>query len=284
MAMRAAGIKYEHREVLLKHKPAELVQISAKGTVPVLMLSQRDTVIDESIDVMRWALARNSPQELSSDTLGHEFVQHNDNEFKPILDKYKYSDPKNTGSKESYFELGSAFLSQLNTGIVAGSGNYLLGSKANAADIAIFPFIRQFANVDLTAFRRLQLTSLEAWLNLWLKSGLFLNVMQKFAPWRAGETGITVDNLVDEATHLADEQRFVIGTNQFEETEFAVLKYRYLNPQTIDIYSTFVPSAMRGGGLAGRLADAALAWALQQNFDVKTSCWYAARRLQAGGQ
>ena len=178
MALAYAGIKVVPREVDLKNKPQELLQASAKGTVPVLVL-ESGQVIDQSFAIMRWALSQSDPEgwlieglQTQSDAL----IQTNDFEFKPLLDQYKYAKLAEPGINP-YRDKASAFLDQLNSLLI--NHRFLLADQITLADVAIFPFIRQFYKVDEQWFAERDYQFLHTWLHYFLNSELFLAVMNK---------------------------------------------------------------------------------------------------------
>lgn len=193
MALWVAGVTVELREVKLSNKPPELAEASPKATVPVLVLAYGE-VIDESIAIMRWALARNDPEGwLDSDDA--TLIERNDGPFKHHLDRYKYPVryPEENGGEESAFSLhhreqGAAILADLDARLT-GQAN-LCGERPALGDIALFPFIRQFANTDRAWFDAQPLPHLQAWLERHLSSELFDAVMPKFAPWTTGDAPI----------------------------------------------------------------------------------------------
>ena len=183
MAIAYASITLEMREVALANKPAAMLAISPKGTVPVLQLSDR--VIDESVEVMRWALSQSDPENwlaLDSQQEQSTLIEENDNEFKGWLDKYKYWDRYPEQSQQDYRMKAENFLSTLELRLQQNS--YLLGDNMCMADIAIFPFIRQFAFVDKPWFDDADYPSVQRWLNQFLQSKLFEQVMVKQALWQ----------------------------------------------------------------------------------------------------
>jgi len=183
MAIAYASITLEMREVALANKPAAMLAISPKGTVPVLQL--RDRVIDESIEVMRWALSQSDPENwLAVDSQQEQstLIEENDNEFKGWLDKYKYWDRYPEQSQQDYRIKAENFLSTLELRLQQNS--YLLGDNICMADIAIFPFIRQFAFVDKPWFDDADYPLVQRWLNQFLQSKLFEQVMEKHALWQ----------------------------------------------------------------------------------------------------
>jgi glutathione S-transferase len=183
MALAASGQSVVLREVLLNSRPRELYQRSAKGTVPVLVLAD-EQVIDESWNIMLWALSCQDPNHLL-DGIGEakELVVQNDQRFKEHLDKYKYSARHPEESKESYRAQGEEFLRQLDQRLKTRS--FLCGRSLTVIDVAIFPFIRQFAHVDKDWFFQTPYKQLHSWLNGLLESELFLSVMEKYKAWEA---------------------------------------------------------------------------------------------------
>ena len=182
-----AEFQVELREITLKHKPIQMLNISPKGTVPVLQLSD-DVVIEESREIMVWALEQQDPQRLLNANTLHEaniLIDKNDNEFKYWLDRYKYADRYLEMTQTEYRRRGEDFL-QVLEGLLTKNA-YLLGSHVTIADIAIMPFVRQFAHVDRNVFYNLPYPNLQRWLTCWLEHPLFLQVMTKFEPWQEGD-------------------------------------------------------------------------------------------------
>lgn len=179
MALWAAQVQLEVREVSLRDKPAHLLQISPKGTVPVLQLPD-GTVLEQSLDIMQWALAQHDPQDwLNSDCEAvNHFISINDGDFKKALDRYKYPERYPEQAQLAYRQQGEQFLQMLETALQ--QHRFLLGDSASMADVAIFPFIRQFAAVDGEWFAGSAYPRLRAWLEEWLESPLFAEIMQKF--------------------------------------------------------------------------------------------------------
>jgi len=191
MTLRVAGIEYEHREVLLRDKPAELVRVSAKATVPVLIT---DRVIDESIDIMRWALAAHDPECWLADNPDTQrdieaWVTTFETTFKPNLDAYKYGNDKTAASadqKNHARQNCETILRKLDARLNANTAQpnkQLFGEHLGFADVAVFPFVRQYAAVDRERFREMQLSALTAWLDRWLESSTFLRIMDKHPLW-----------------------------------------------------------------------------------------------------
>ncbi len=178
MALTYAQIDFELRDILLKDKPKSLLTYSPKGTVPVLVLPNK--VIDESLDIMLWAL-----QQQDSDGWLHadnqfDLIKLCDEKFKPQLDRYKYSD-RHEMSEKYYRDECMWFLSVLNKQL--GSKDNLYANTISLADSAIFPFIRQFAFVNKTWFDSLSFHALKKWLQQHLQSALFQQIMKKSTFW-----------------------------------------------------------------------------------------------------
>lgn len=178
MALIASGTVYAHREVLLREKPLAMLAASPKGTVPVLVQGD-GKVIDESIDIMRWALAQRDPEGwlVRDDAL---LVAEFDDAFKHHLDRYKYAgrydaDPlvHRAAGLEMLVRLGRRLAEQ----------DHLAGAARGFVDIALFPFVRQFAGVDPDWFAVQAPTRVREWLAALTGSQLFAQAMVRFAPW-----------------------------------------------------------------------------------------------------
>ena len=192
MALLYASINLELREVLLKAKPEKMLAISAKGTVPVLELAD-SRVLDESYDIIRWALQQSDPESwLSADIESaiSALITRNDGQFKTDLDHYKYWERFPAESQEQYRARGELFLAELE--VLLNLRPYLLAERITLADIALFPFVRQFAFVDKDWFDQSPYPKLRAWLDLFLKSELFLAAMKKSPPWQDGDSPISL--------------------------------------------------------------------------------------------
>jgi glutathione S-transferase len=177
MALRYSGVPVEIVEVSLKAKPAEMLAISPKGTVPVLDADGR--VIDESLEIMRWALAQNDPLNwlLDGDSRIAELIEANDQGFKVDLNRYKYAERYPEQPMEVYRAQGAVFLQRLE-GLLQDR-DYLLADHPSLADIALLPFVRQFAHVDREWFAQTPYPRLQAWLHNFLESNLFTLIMKK---------------------------------------------------------------------------------------------------------
>lgn len=182
-----AELSVELREITLKNKPEQMLAISPKGTVPVLQLAD-GTIIEESVEIMTWALEQSDPQGLlDENTLpqADALIAQNDNEFKQWLDRYKYADRHPEMTQIEYRQQGEVFLQDLEA--LLTENTYLLGNRVTIADIGIMPFVRQFAHVDREVFYGLPYPKLQQWLQHWLDHPLFLQVMAKFEPWQEGD-------------------------------------------------------------------------------------------------
>lgn len=182
MAIRHNQVACELREVVLKNKPAELLAASSKATVPVLVTDE--SIIDESIDVMAWAI-QNGASSWQQDHLKHSLVERNDGEFKLNLDRYKYFDRFPEFPQSHYFKMALDFLNELEACLSLNTSGQLslLDTGKSALDVAIFPFIRQLAFVDKPLFDSQDLPKLQAWLDQYLSSELFAEVMSKYPAW-----------------------------------------------------------------------------------------------------
>lgn len=181
MALRYADVPVEIVEVSLKDKPAQMLALSPKGTVPVL--DADGVVIDESLQIMRWALAQNDPDDwlLAGDSFAalwmEKLIEGNDQIFKTALNRYKYAERYPEQPMEAYRAEGGLFLQKLDE-LLEGR-EYLLADHQSLADIALLPFVRQFAHVDREWFAQTPYVRLQAWLQRFLESALFTSIMKK---------------------------------------------------------------------------------------------------------
>lgn len=193
LAIASAGIEVELREVVLRDKPPSMLKASPKGTVPVLALPD-GTVIDESIDIMIWALRQSDPDGWLSPWLHQHddvdrLIRQNDGPFKKSLDRYKYPvryADENIDPDEQR-ALALDILREWEARL--SREGWLFASRPTLADMAVFPFIRQFAKVDEDWFGQAGLPLLQARLEDFLHSEVFNAVMAKYTPWKEGETG-----------------------------------------------------------------------------------------------
>ena len=178
MALKYANINVEIVEITLKDKPAAMLKASPKGTVPVLVLPS-GAVIEQSLDIMHWALQQSDKASwLALDKqLIYALIAENDGSFKQALDKYKYANRFPEQSAEIYREQGEVFLQKLES--LLNQSEYLISAQLSIADVAIFPFIRQFAAVNQSWFENTPYPKLIAWLQQLTHSALFLSIMHK---------------------------------------------------------------------------------------------------------
>ena len=190
MALASSGIVVELREVKLSDIPDSMSQLSPKATVPVLVLDDGQ-VIDESLDVMLWSLSQADPEHwLDIDTASNRLIMRFDEEFKPLLDCYKYADRHPQLSQLEHRIHAEVFLRELNQ--LLSLNAYLGTEKCRLTDVAIFPFIRQFAGVDTAWFERSEYSFVRSWLNTMICSPLFQKVMQRYPFWRPGDETVYI--------------------------------------------------------------------------------------------
>lgn len=181
MAIYAAGVKVQSIEVSLKNKPQTLLDYSPKGTVPVIVMPNGE-VIQESRDIMLWALHQSDPDNWLSqnDTARQQemsqLVNKCDMEFKPLLDRYKYFDRHPEYSQEEYRQQAEGFLQILDNNLSQHA--FLIDENIRFADVAIFPFIRQFASVDKIWFAASPYKNLQRWLDACINTELFTTIME----------------------------------------------------------------------------------------------------------
>ena len=187
IAIYYSKINYEHREILLKDRPELLYKLSAKGTVPVLYLPNGN-VIDESLDIMKWAISTSDP--------GSWFAHHqdaqlkaielNDTYFKKWLDKYKYYDRFPDFTPEFYRNKCEQVLDVYEKTLQ--NNQFLFDNNLSLGDMAILPFVRQFANVDITWFNK-RFINLSDWLERLIKTKIFSSMMKKHTVWNSLNKG-----------------------------------------------------------------------------------------------
>ena len=191
ISLAISNVRCDHREVILRNRPEHMMEISPKGTVPVLLLPD-GIVIEESLDIMTWC----TDEEYLPNDDQINLITRNDEEFKYHLDRYKYPDRfENTNGSLYHREKALVFLKDLEN-IITEYGN-LHGESAGFTDIAIMPFVRQFANTDRDWFDNLDMPHLQLWLNNYLESELFVSIMKKHPPWNQGDEMVVFpfDNL-----------------------------------------------------------------------------------------
>ncbi|MCW8934881.1 MAG: glutathione S-transferase [Gammaproteobacteria bacterium] len=191
LAIRYSNLQVELREVDLKNKPPEMILASAKATVPVLILNDQ-TVLDESLDIMYWSLQQSDTKnwlQKNHQSEIEQLIQQNDQSFKTDLDHYKYADRFPQQPPVYYRQQAEQFLKLLEQRLTKHT--FLIHDAATLADVALFPFIRQFAYVDIKWFETSVYTNLHRWLTYWLESDLFLSIMRKHSNWSSEKQNIT---------------------------------------------------------------------------------------------
>jgi glutathione S-transferase len=176
LAITVSQTRVELREIILRDKPAAMLAASPKGTVPVLVLG--DEVIEESFDIMKWALADHPLGALSAEDA--KLIAINDGPFKSALDRTKYAIRFPGTDPNAEREKACEFIATLEARL---SGPWLGGNTASVADYAILPFIRQFANIDATWFAKQHYPQVQRWLSDFLASPLFQSIMNKYEKW-----------------------------------------------------------------------------------------------------
>jgi glutathione S-transferase len=194
MALKYSALNIELREVNLKAYPDEARLISAKATVPVLLLSD-GAVMDESWDIVKWALQQKDPDHwMGPDNTylldAEILVETNDFSFKQDLDHYKYSDRFPEDSKEHYRQACEEFIEELEE--MLSEKIFLLSDSLSLADISIFPFVRQFSLVDKSWFEQAPYPKVQNWLNVLTTSTLFESVFQKHNIWKPGDSIVLI--------------------------------------------------------------------------------------------
>ena len=187
LAIYVSNIKVQLREILLRNKAPEFLLASAKGTVPVL-ITQKE-VIEESLDIMVWSLKQEDPEHwLNMPTEGYNWISRNDGPFKKALDHTKYS--TRFPDLDAKLERAKAleFLTDLNLQI--GNSKWMFGKNCSLADMALLPFIRQFSNIDSHWFYSQNLPNVQKWLNYFLETNHFLQIMKKYSIWTSNNPPI----------------------------------------------------------------------------------------------
>ena len=195
MALVGSQQQVQLREILLRDKPGHMVEVSPKATVPVMVLDE-DHVLEESLDIMLWALKRNDPENWLQPEQGTledmlALIEEMDGDFKHHLDHYKYAtrhvaqDEDPQAYAEQHRSAALEILAKLEARLEATP--YLFGNRLALADVAIAPFIRQFANTDINWFNGQDLPKLQAWLQAFLADDLFTGIMTKFPQWHTDD-------------------------------------------------------------------------------------------------
>jgi glutathione S-transferase len=187
LAVASADVQVHLREVLLRDKPSEFLETSPSGTVPCLKAGS--TVIDESFDIMLWALRVNDPESwLSMPDSGFALIEECDGPFKTALDRYKYSSRHADVDIAAERHAAGQYLNRLEA-MLSGQ-DWLYGNQPRLADMAILPFVRQFAHVDLAWFNALPCPGVIRWLEAFKASSRFGAIMTKYPHWQAGDAPV----------------------------------------------------------------------------------------------
>ena len=189
LALLACGPQVELREVLLRDKAPEFLATSPTATVPCMRLPD-DTVIDESLDIMIWASARNDPERLREPDLGGfdemvDLIDRCEDDFKPHLDRYKYASRFQEADAMAERGTAATYLRELEGRL--SDSDFLFGNGRSLADIGIAPFVRQFAHVDLDWFMTQDWPHVIRWLGDFKDSDAFKYVMVRYPRWQAGD-------------------------------------------------------------------------------------------------
>ena len=188
MTLAYSAIRVEIREIKLSNMPQEFLDLSPKATVPVLRLGD-GTLFEQSLDIMHWALSIADPQQwLVDDSDSQELIRQNDEDFKPLLDTYKYADRFPRLSQQGHRNGAEYFLRQLEDKLCQHP--FLVSERITITDVAIMPFIRQFAGVEPKWFEQCEFAGVRRWLNQQIDSELFKSVMSKHVFWQPGNDAI----------------------------------------------------------------------------------------------
>jgi glutathione S-transferase len=192
LALAVSNRTCELREVVLRDKPPEMLEVSPKGTVPVL-IDVSGEVLEESLDIMLWALTQNDPEKWLRSDRGSiaemvELIGQFDGNFKYHLDRYKYPDRYAGVDAKLHRHEGAGYLEKLNAQLSATK--YLYGNNAALADMAIAPFVRQFSRTDVLWFNAQPWPQLQAWLAQFTDSAIYQSIMQKYPKWESGNPGV----------------------------------------------------------------------------------------------
>ena len=200
MALMKASVTCELREVVLRNKPEQMTHLSPKGTVPVFQLPDGE-VIDESLDLMRWALAQADPDAWLrvAPEWTEQLIELNDGPFKRQLDRYKYFVRFPEHSQEHYRSEAEPYLVMLEEALQQHEGKGLCDTRLTLSDYAVFPFVRQFSKVDLKWFTTMRHPCLVEWLQRIESGTLFRSVMQKYPAWSAGDPVTLFGNQADDS-------------------------------------------------------------------------------------
>lgn len=184
LAIQSSGIRVQLREIVLSEKAPELLISSPKGTVPVLVSG--NNVIDESLEIMSWALSHSDPEAwLKIPDVGYDWISRNDRQFKAALDHIKYSPRFSNLNLNLERETAAKFLNDLD--LLIADSSWMFGEKCSLADMAILPFVRQFYNINNDWFDAQGWQNLRRWLTSFLGSTRFNFTMAKYDKWISGD-------------------------------------------------------------------------------------------------
>ena len=193
IAINLCDLECEIREINLKLKNKEFLELSPKGTVPVLVLPD-NKIIEESMDIIHWAISNNDPYNLKLKNLeiynkDMDLISIFDNEFKYHLDRYKYNSRYKGINKEEHKYKARDLLVNLNNSLK--EKQWLNGENISISDISILPFIRQYRIADIKWFdEKLELPNINRWLDKFLNSKIFNNIMKKYKIWETTDQKI----------------------------------------------------------------------------------------------
>lgn len=187
LALKSSGVRVELREVLLRSKPRAFLETSASATVPALRIGDR--VLDESLDIMVWALEQNDPERLlDMPGVGWDLIRINDGPFKEALDHTKYA--SRYPDLDATVERGKAATYLMALDARLNGHQWLFGTHQTLADQAILPFVRQFAGTDRDWFDAQAWPNLISWLDRFTEGVAFRSIMTRYAPWSEGDPPI----------------------------------------------------------------------------------------------
>ncbi|MBL7232164.1 glutathione S-transferase [Komagataeibacter oboediens] len=188
LALLSAGVECEIREVKLAQKPACMLRVSPKGTVPVLVLPDQ-AIIDESLDIMRWALGRHDPQHWLVN-VRNDLIAYNDGPFKYHLDRYKYASRHHS---DPMYHRAEALNGLERLDVALDANRFLHGDRPGLTDAAVAPFVRQFAATDPCWFATACPDGVQEWLRAFMALPVFDRAMCRLSPWREGDMPVLFD-------------------------------------------------------------------------------------------
>ncbi|MCI1315571.1 glutathione S-transferase [Acetobacter sp.] len=189
LALLSSGANCECREIRLSEKPAAMLDVSPKGTVPVLVLSEGH-VINQSLDIMKWALSHSDPEHWLKNAR-YDLIERNDTLFKYHLDHYKYA---TRHQSDPHHHRQEAFRILLDLEKILNITPFLNGADFGLTDAAIAPFIRQFFATDSVWFATQNIPRLQTWLTDFISSHRFEQIMHRFSPWQPDDAPVFLRN------------------------------------------------------------------------------------------